>query len=380
MSIFILLVFWKIFNLLTAYLAPYFISYLGFFPYKEFFKWSNLPYFVESFANFDGLHYIVIAYQGYLVYNQVFFPLYPLLIRGLNFFLHDYLLSGLLISNLSFVLAILIFKKYLTNLKISSKNSFWIILVTLSFPTAFFFGALYTEGLFFLLFISALYFLQKKNYWAVIFFSILTALTKFIGVFLFVPFAIILFFEYFEKRKYLKKPILFLVIVSPIIGFLIYGFYLFQTTGDFFYFFRSQEAFAGRSLNFVPLFQVYYRYFKILIINPHNYSYFISLFEFAVFNLVFAVLIADLYKLIKKKIYIHRSYRLALNFFSFINLIIPTFTGTLASIPRYALFSLSFFFFLSEIKQTWLKIGLVILFLILQAVFLAFFIQGYFVS
>jgi len=37
----------------------------------------------------------------------------------------------------------------------------------LTFPTSFFFGAVYTEGLFFLLFALTLYFLKKENYWLV---------------------------------------------------------------------------------------------------------------------------------------------------------------------------------------------------------------------
>src|SRR3989304_9578488 len=85
---------------LISYLAPFFIPYLGFFPYKEIAAQYNLPRFLTALANFDGAHYLLIAKNGYSQYQQAFFPLYPLLIRSLSFiFLNNYLLTALVISN-----------------------------------------------------------------------------------------------------------------------------------------------------------------------------------------------------------------------------------------------------------------------------------------
>jgi len=66
------------------------------------------------------------------------------------------------------------FKFQISNFKSSSndkflnkENFFWLLFFILTFPTSFFFGAVYTEGLFFLLFALTLYFLKKENYWLV---------------------------------------------------------------------------------------------------------------------------------------------------------------------------------------------------------------------
>src|SRR3989344_1707248 len=98
---------------LIGYLSPFFIPYLGFFPYKEVAAQYNLPHFLTALANFDGAHYLLIAKNGYAQYQQAFFPLYPLLIRWLSpLFLNNHLVTGLLISNLSFLVGLFIFKKY----------------------------------------------------------------------------------------------------------------------------------------------------------------------------------------------------------------------------------------------------------------------------
>lgn len=91
-----------------------FIPYLGFFPYKELLEDYHLPSFISSFANFDGVHYLILAKQGYSQYEHAFFPLYPLLIKLLTpIFFGNALLTGLIISNVSFLLGLIIFYKYL---------------------------------------------------------------------------------------------------------------------------------------------------------------------------------------------------------------------------------------------------------------------------
>ena len=67
----------------------------------------NLPNWIFALANFDGLHYIFIARDGYVQYEQAFFPLYPLSIKFLTpLFFNNQLLTGLLISNVSFFLGL----------------------------------------------------------------------------------------------------------------------------------------------------------------------------------------------------------------------------------------------------------------------------------
>ena len=385
-------------DIVVSYFSPQIIAYLGFFPYKEILTEYHLPQFISSFANFDGAHYLLIARQGYSQYEQAFFPLYPLLIRYLSpLFANNHLVTALLISNVSFFIGLLVFSKYLRLISINfnKSRSVSVLLFLLLFPTSFFFGSVYTEGLFFLLFILTLYFLKKEKYVLVAIFAFLASLTKLIGVFLIIPIAftvicnlkLVIRKKQFSVRSLITNYQLLLILIFPLLGLLTYSFYLLKTTGDPLFFLHSQWAFgANRSSNIVLLPQVYYRYFNIFFTAAWNFQYFISLFEFIIFNFVFIVLVLDLLKSLNLKFVssfefrVSNFERLSLNIFSFANLLLPTLTGTLSSIPRYALFSLSFFLFLSQITNNFLKISLAIMFLLLHIVMLGFFIQGYFIS
>lgn len=156
-------------------------------------------------------------------------------------------------------------------------------------------------------------------------------------------------------------------------------YYLYISTGDPLAFFHAQNVFGpGRSTQLILLPRVYFRYLKIFFTAQLNFQYFISFFEFFIFNFVFIILILDLIKIFKSKI---KNYFLfSLNLFSLTNILLSTFTGSFMSIPRFALLSLSFFVFLGRIKKGWLTISLFIVFFILHLITLVLFIQGYFVS
>ncbi len=354
-------------------LAPRFVPYLGFFPYKDQLDRFRMPYWISALANFDGIHYLLIAKNGYVQYEQAFFPLYPLLIRYLTPVFGNGLIAGLIISNGFFLLGLIILDKLY-----GSKKDYWLILFIFAFPTAFFFGAVYNEGLFFFLFLASLYYLKKKNYLASGIFAFFASLTRLIGVFLIIP----MFINWWFKDRSKKAFVAFL---APMIGLLAYSLYLLKTTGDPLYFLSSQPAFgANRSDHLILLPQVYWRYLKIFITANWDFRYFVSVVEFIFFNFVFAVLALDFLKQVKFKkkfrLEIVDHDRLGLNLFSLSNIILPTLTGTLSSIPRYSLMSVSFFIYLTEIKNKSIKMILALIFVVFHIVLLAFFAQGYFIS
>lgn len=356
-----------LFILIIAVLAVKFTPYKGFFPYKENLPLYQLPSFLYSFANFDGLHYLSIAKENYHQYQQVFFPLYPILIRFFSgLFKGNYLISGLFISNLSFLIGLLM----LYNLsKLSQDFNFnWTLLFLLSFPTAFFFNSVYTEGLFFMLFSTTLYLLKKKSYLSAGLTAALSSSSRLIGILLFLPFI-------FSFNRKIDKRIIFAV--CPFIGIFIFMVYLLKTTGDPFYFFHAQSSLRlGRSTNFILLPQVYFRYLKIFFLSQFNFQYLIALSEFASFTFFFIICLIDLVQNIKKKNYFYVS----IVCFSLLNILIPSLTGTFLSMPRFALFSITVFFYLSRLKSRVVKSSLLIFFGLLQTIFLSFFIQGYFIS
>ena len=379
---------WKILDTWIVFLSKRFIPFAGFFPYNRQLFDFGLPQLISALANFDGIHYLLIAHRGYAQWEQAFFPLYPLLIGVINPIFHNELITGLLISNVAFLIGLVFLFKLL---KTSSSNiKRWVLIFLLAFPTSFFFSAVYTEGLFFMLFVLTLYYLKRNNYRLMTLFAMLAAMTRLIGIFLVIPIAFHLLENYQTSKIKYQKYILNiknLFLAAPFIGLGIYCFYLWKTTGDPLFFLTSQPVFgANRSTHLIFLPQVAWRYIKIFSTASHNFQYYVSWFEFIVFFLVFTVLIFDLIKHLKFtksalwRIEIKNYDRLALNLFSFANLILPTLTGTFSSIPRYALFSVSFFIILAEIKNRSVKIAIALLFFIFHVLILSLFGLGYFIS
>ncbi len=368
---------WRLLDFFIAQIATYSIPYLGHFSHPSTLAIYNIPQWIKGFAQFDGIFYLRIAQNGYSQFEQAFFPLYPLLINALSpIFGGNHLIVSLIVANLSFLAALSVFRKYLLNILPANqqKNIYFILLFLLLFPTSFFFGASYTESLFFLLLVSTFYFLHKKNFWLVASFAFLASLTRFVGVFLFIPILASLLqatgYRLQATRKYLS-------IVSPFLGLGAYMLYLWQSTGDSFAFFTSQAAFgAGRSTQMVLVPQVIYRYLKIILTSTVNLGYFVALLELVVFLFVLTVLVVQLRDLLRSE----DKGLLGLNLFSIANLLVPTLTGTLGSIPRYGLLSLSFFVYIGMLKSAKIKLLLCIIFALLHVGLVSLFIQGYFVS
>jgi Gpi18-like mannosyltransferase len=137
-------------------------------------------------SRWDTGFYISIAEEGYR-YQDVdlpsvaFFPLLPIMMRALTPIVGDSLVAGLVISNVALLLAAILF--YLLVEKgwgqSTADRATWYMLI---FPAAFFGSAIYSESLFLLGTIGALYF-ARRGYWEVAaLFGIATAMTRFIGL------------------------------------------------------------------------------------------------------------------------------------------------------------------------------------------------------
>jgi len=356
--------------ILAVKITAYFIPYWGFFPFKDYVTKHNLPEHISIFGYFDGAHYLRIAQDGYYEFSQAFFPVYPILIRAIsNFFSNNFLVAALALSNVSFIAGL--YFAYKTALTFNKDKAWLFILFYLSFPTSFFFTAVYTEGLFFLLFYSYIYFLKKKEFGTAAIIAAFASATRFIGIFFFIP---MLFSLINEKKNKLHKLVLS---ISPFIGFLLYACYLYFSTGNPFFFFTSQTAFgANRSTHLILLPQVYYRYLKIFLTANYDFAYLLAAFEVLVFTFCLVVILLYCRSVFKKKDW----FFLSIGIFSLINIILPTLTGTFSSIARYALFSPAVFFYLANIKNTLVKRDLIIISFFIQLLLFSFFAQGYFVG
>lgn len=364
---------------LISFFANKILEYDPSFPYaRQKLPGYNLPQFLFSFANFDGVHYLTIAEKGYLgtALIPAFFPLYPLLISLFNKIFHNHLLTGLVLSQV-FSLTSLVSFYYLVKMDYKEKVATTATIIFSIFLSSFYLKSLYNEGLFLTLILSSLIAAKKdKNLLAGILGALASA-TRIVGIFI-LPALVIN--DYLKTQKINWKKI-FLFSISSF-GLLGYMFYLYKTFNDPLYFFHVQNEFgASRQTSLVLFPQVIWRYLKILwTVRPFDLKYFAYLQEFLVSLWALYILIIASIKNFKKEIKMDWSYLI----FAFGAYFLPTLTGNLSSMPRYILVCFPIFIYLSEIWQKNKKKWLIILYLTINLVLLiintVLFIQGYWVS
>ena len=251
LKIFIIFLCSTIYIALISFFASKVLDYDPSFPYAtQKLPGYDLPQFLYSFANFDGVHYLTIAEKGYLgtALIPAFFPLYPLLISFFNQIIHNQLLTGLILSQI-FSLTTLLTFYYLLKIDHKEKTALMTTLLFSVFLSSFYLKALYNEGLFLtLVFLSLIAAKKDKNLLAVLF-GILASATRIVGIFI-VPSLIILDWTKTKKLNW-KKIILF---SFSSLGLLAYMFYLQKTFGDPLYFFHVQNEFGASRQTSLVLF------------------------------------------------------------------------------------------------------------------------------
>jgi len=322
-------------------------------------------------ANFDGVHYLSIAQNGYFQYQQAFFPLFPILIRvASKIFVGNYLIISLIIVYLSLIILLILFWKLL-RLDFGENIAKDSILFLLFFPSAFFFGSIYTESLFLMLVLAAFYAARKKRWLLVGVLGGLASATRLAGICLLPT----LLWEYIEQKEFkiknLKSNILWLILIP--LGLFIYMFYLWRNFGDPLYFFHVQPAFgaqrSGGEIILLP--QVIWRYLKIFAtVSPKTYDFWPAVWEMVSLAICYLLLAIS----IKKKV------RFSYVLFAFLAVTLPTLTGTLSSMPRYILVAFPMYIVLGMIKNKVVKTSLLVIFSLLLMLFTILFTRGYWVS
>ncbi len=188
-------------------------------------------------SRWDTGFYVSIAEEGYRYLgvelpSVAFFPLLPLMMRALSPLVGDPLIAGLLVSNAALLLATIVFYRLVDDSwgSATAGRAVWYMLI---FPTAFFGSALYTESLFLLFAIGALY-AARRGYWEVAgLLGVAASLTRLIGVIV----AVLLFVEWMVQKRNREKEdapgalALFASVMAPA-GTLAYMAYLWRAFGD----------------------------------------------------------------------------------------------------------------------------------------------------
>lgn len=370
---------WRIGLFLIVTLVTSVVGFL--FPYPNFDYLIGLGNFIPPlwiWGGFDGVHYITIAENGYIAEStQAFFPVFPQLMRF--FYLHlkmNALFSGLLVSNLSLFIAIALFWKLL-KLDFKESRVFPIIILLLLFPNSFFLGAVYSESTFLALLFGAFLAARKGKWWLAGMLGAIASATRFIGIFILPALLVELWLERREEkihRMITRADVSrFLAVCLVPLGLLLYMNYLQVHFNDPLKFLHVQQTFgAGRSDNIVLLYQVFWRYAKMLVtVNPLSLLY-LRVSKELFWSFFFLVLgIASF-----------RKTRLSYAVFSALAYLAPTLTGTFSSMGRYVLVMFPAFIVFSnwlEAHRRW-KIAWYIISGVLLVINLSLFATGRWVA
>jgi hypothetical protein len=354
-----LVVGWRIALLVVAALAPAFFAYEPTFPYSEaLLISSHLPAWLYSWANFDGVHYLTIIESGYQGTGliQAFFPVYPMLVSVLELILSPLehigilneralpIAAGVLLSSGFWMGAVVIFWQFVARTH-SPKVAWWAVLGLLSFPTAFFAGALYTEGLFMFLVLGTFLAVDRQKWWLAFVLAAIATGTRVVGAALFPALVVALLESSSTSRieviafiksisvKIKDKTIRLLLFATPLslLGLALYSWYLWQNFGDPLLFVTVQADFnTGRSSEFILLPQTIWRQLKIVATVPIDWKWYSYVFDLGA---TLAAGGAIVWGALKTK------YNLKLSWLTFasVALLIPTLTGSLTSMSRYVL-------------------------------------------
>jgi Mannosyltransferase (PIG-V) len=279
-------------------------------------------------GRWDAEHYLGVAHLGYSGTEFAFFPLYPALIRIVGAFTGSELIAGLIISNAASFFGLLYLYKLVEheyNRHVAQRATFYVSI----FPTAIFFSAVYSESLFFCLTVASFYYVRERRWITAGIFGCLAALTRSEGILLAAP----LFIEWVVAAKEggreffrywvddVVRPLVGLALVP--LGLALYMAYCWVLTGDPLRFSHVQSHW-GRHFT-PPWVSVANTVTKMLHAHATQTIANESL-ELAFTALMLVTLVVGV-----------RRMRLSYTVYMALSILIPMSTGSLMSMPRFAL-------------------------------------------
>ncbi len=163
---------------------------------------SGLHSWLDLWNRWDAPHYLEVARNGYQPGpDLVVYPLFPALIRAVEFLVRDYFSSALLVSGVALIAAVLLLRRLvaLDHSPQVAMRAAWFFLI---FPTAYFLQIGYTESLFLALVFGCLVASRTDRWWLAGLLGMLAALTRANGLALLPALVVEAGHQFHEKRKW----------------------------------------------------------------------------------------------------------------------------------------------------------------------------------
>ncbi len=185
-------------------------------------------------AGWDSSWYLSIAQRGYWFdpsgpSSVAFFPLFPLLVRGVAALTRNYVVAGLLVANLAALGAVLVLWRWVcreAGSAAAERAAVWLMV----YPFSFFFHSIYAESLFFLLATLCLEASARERRLAAGLWGALAAATRPMGVLLAPALAWGLWSDY--RAGHRPGPRDLVAVLLPAFGLGAYMAYLWVAVGD----------------------------------------------------------------------------------------------------------------------------------------------------
>jgi len=326
-------------------------------------KYSESPW-LDIWGVFDSGWYLSIAVHGYRAdlssaaatlgqANYGFFPLYPMLIRGLALLVRDPYLAGIALSNICLFLACISLYK-LARLDSDQDTAVASIRYLLVFPVSFILSGVFTESLFLLLAIMCFYYGKRRRWLLVGIIGFLLALTKSVGTLVFLP----MLYEYAREKDFklrgVRPDILCLLLIP--LGLLVFAGHNYFLTGDCLAFVHVQETGWGHRLTNPLLF----------LINNLRGNNVLLRFE-ACFTIALLVLLNTFYRRIGFSYWL----------LAMCAIFLPLATTTI-SMPRYSLVVFPIYILLAKLaRKSWIDQIMTALLCLLQGCLMVFWSNGF---
>jgi hypothetical protein len=200
----------------------------------------------------DGGWYVGTAMRGYErrafdateQHNWAFFPLYPLSLRVAAAITGGYLLTGILLSNIFFLPALILSHKTALAFGLDEEGADRAVFYLAAFPTSYFFSLPQTESLFLLLTVGSFYAALRERWWLAGAVGALATATRFSGIFLLPALAVL----YWQRHGFRPRSNVLGLLLVPL-GLLSFMLYLRMITGNAFAF-KDVLAAWGRTTGF----------------------------------------------------------------------------------------------------------------------------------